>query len=86
MGLLSITLLCLSDPIIMTLSLTTRDKLLDKVTKPVVKLLPQIVIKKRQSKTPPSGSLPHRSRHVVGAGPCSLGPVVSDVQKRASDS
>jgi hypothetical protein len=71
-----------SDPIIMTLSPTTRDKLLDKVTKPVVKLIPQTVIQKRWSKAPPSGSLPHRSRHVAGAGPCSPGPVISDAQKR----
>lgn len=71
-----------SDPIIMTLSPTTREKLLDKVTKPIVKFIPQTVIQMGRSKAPPSGSLPHRSRHVASAGPFSPGPVISDAQKR----
>jgi hypothetical protein len=55
---------------------------LDKVRKPMDKLLPLPVIQKRRKKAPPPGSLPWRSRRVAGVAPCSLGLVLSVAQKR----
>jgi len=55
---------------------------LDKVRKPVDRLVPLPVIQKRRKKAAPSGSLPRRSRRVVGAAPCSPGPVLSVAHMR----
>ncbi|CAD6231381.1 unnamed protein product [Miscanthus lutarioriparius] len=55
---------------------------LDKVRKPVDRLVPLPVIQKRRKKAAPSGSLPRRSRRVAGAAPCSPGPVLSVTQMR----
>jgi len=54
---------------------------LDKVRKPVDRLVPLPVIQKRRKKAAPPGSLPH-SRRVAGASPCSPRPVLSVAQMR----
>jgi hypothetical protein len=53
---------------------------LEKITKPVVQLLPMPVAKKRSCKT--SAVAPRRSRRVAGVKPCSLGPVITGAQRK----